>query len=172
LNFEFGRWKILKKIKKATGPACQRPKPTCLGQRAPTCARRHHSGSVTVHHLAPVLSTARHLCSTRSSCSHRLHVRAAPLCRIAATPRSVPLLFLSSRQAPAPLCSAYHRAPPSCASEPRQASHDPEPQSSVGNHRSAEPTTFFFTCRGRLPIERHLQPPTRSSATAVTSARV
>jgi hypothetical protein len=64
-----------------------------------------------------------------------------------------------------------HLAPPSCASKPRQASHDTEPPSSVGNHQSAELAAFFFTCKGRLPVECHLRPPTCSSITAVTSAR-
>jgi hypothetical protein len=110
----------------ASGP--RRPKDACPGQRAPTCVRRHRGGSVTTRYLAPALSTARHLCSTRSPCSRRLHVRVAPLSHIAATPRPVPLLFLDNRQSLAPLFTAFrrapllqassadHQAPPSCAS--------------------------------------------------------
>jgi hypothetical protein len=79
----------------------------CPGQRKPTCVRWHRGGSVTAHHLAPALSTARHLRSTRSPCSHRLHVCAAPLSRVAATPNSLPLLFLDSSQAPALLRSPH-----------------------------------------------------------------
>jgi hypothetical protein len=165
----------------ASGPRW--PKATCPGQRAPPRVRRHRGGSVTTRHLTLALSTARHLRSTCSPCSRRLHMLAAPLSRIAATPRPVPLLFLSSRQAPTPLCSASHhapliqasnidhRAPPSSTSEPHYAGHDPEPSSSVLNHQSVELAAFFFTYRGRHFIKRHLWPPTCSSATAATSAR-
>jgi hypothetical protein len=41
----------------------------------PTRARQHRGGSVTARHLTPALSTARHLRSMHSPCSHRLHVR-------------------------------------------------------------------------------------------------
>jgi hypothetical protein len=78
----------------------------CPGLRTPTRARRHCASLVPACHLAPALSTARHLRSTRSPCSHHHHVRATPLSRVVATPRLVPLLFLDSRQASA------HSAPP------------------------------------------------------------
>jgi hypothetical protein len=128
-SLEYG--KTLKNSEKrqdllASGPRW--PKAACPGQRVPTRARRLRGGSVTTRYLTPALSTARHLCSTRSPCSRRLHVRVVPLSHIAATPRPVPLLFLGSRQALALLCSAFrrapllqassanHQAPPSCAS--------------------------------------------------------
>jgi hypothetical protein len=44
-------------------------------------------GSVTAHHLAPALLTACLLRSTRSPCIRCLHVRAAPLSHVAATPK-------------------------------------------------------------------------------------
>jgi hypothetical protein len=88
---------------------------------------------------------------------------AAKLLPHSALPPTV--LLCSKRQ------NADHQASSSCASEPRQAGHDTEPSSSVGNHRSTEPTAFFFTCRGRLPIECHLRPLTCSSVTAATSTR-
>jgi hypothetical protein len=134
------------------------PRPRVSSSVRP-CAR----GDTTVARSPPATSCRRcrpprHLRSTRSPCNRRLHMRSAPLSHVTAMSRPVPLLFLGSHQAPAPLCSASHRAPllqapsadyrapPSCASEPRQAAHNPEPPSFVGNRRSTEPATFFFTC--------------------------
>jgi hypothetical protein len=95
LNFKFARWKILKKIRKVAGPACQWPMAVCPSKRA----RRHHDGSVTTRHLAPALSTTHRLRSTRSPSRCRLHVRATPSSHVAATPRPIPRLFLGSRRA-------------------------------------------------------------------------
>jgi hypothetical protein len=51
-----------------------------------------------------------------------------------------------------------------------QAKPVAEPPSATRNCRSTEPAVSF-TCRGRLPVERHLRPPMCSSVTATTSAR-
>jgi hypothetical protein len=78
----------------------------CPGQRAPTRARRHHGGLVTTRHLAAALSTARHLRSTRSPCSSRLHVLAASLSpRSCHTGAEFPFVFS--------LLSSSRRQPPS-----------------------------------------------------------
>jgi hypothetical protein len=91
----------------------------CPSLRMPMRAWRQCGGLVPACHLAPALSTARHLRSTRSPCSRHHHVRATPLSHVVATPRPVPLLFLDSRQASAhsalPLTALLYskrRAPP------------------------------------------------------------
>jgi hypothetical protein len=99
---KFWKKENLWQVPLASGP--RQPVAACLGQRKQMRARRHCGVSVTARHLAPALSTARHLRSTRSSCSLRLHVCAATLSRVAATPNPLPLPFLDSRQATAPLC--------------------------------------------------------------------
>jgi hypothetical protein len=67
---------------------------------------------VTARHLAPALLTAHRLCSTRSPCSSRLHVRAMPLSRVAATqkPCSPPLPRQPPSSRPSLLSSLFASA--------------------------------------------------------------
>jgi hypothetical protein len=94
----------------ASGP--QRLVAVCPGQHAPTRVRRHCGGLVTARHLAPALLTAHRLCSTRSPCSSRLHVRAMPLSRVAATqkPCSPPLPRQPPSSRPSLLSSLFASA--------------------------------------------------------------
>jgi hypothetical protein len=133
-------------------------------------------------HLAPTLPTSRHVCSTRDACSRHpmRHPVTLLVCR-----RSCLSSSRDSRQTPpTPLCSHHALVLPRRRTPLLQAltiphrSHAPlhhampaaEPPSAASNRRSTEPAASFG-CRGRLPIERHLRPPTCSSVTAATSAR-
>jgi hypothetical protein len=96
-----------------------------------------------------------------------------------------PLPMTAAEHPPTPLCSRrlpllpHHRAPLLQAPTTPHHSRAPlshaklasEPPSSARNRRCTEPTASF-SYRGCLPVERHLRPPTCSSITTMTSARV
>jgi hypothetical protein len=137
------------------------------------------------HHLALALPTGRHVRSTRDACSRRSvrHLVALSVHRRShlssshdsrRTPAHSTLLSSSASTPSSPHSSAPSVEAPTTPHRSRahlsHAKPAPEPPSAARNHRSTE-LAASFGCRGHLPIERHLQPQTCSSVTAVTSAQ-
>jgi hypothetical protein len=174
----------------ASGP--RRLVTTCLSQRAPTHAPtrawRHRGGSITAHHLSSALTIAHHLCSTCSPCNHRLHVRAAPLSRVAATskPRSTPLPRQPPSSHPTLLSSPFasvtaahiadHASHRYCrrprAPELRRHAALPSAREAVSLHDRATNCTGCLVLRVELIVDSRLRPTSGQATNSPSSARV